>query len=60
MVPLVGSVGLQTIKDSKGTLLKYGFCKKLLRYRPKNEEKSVQLAEVHLYHIYFLQNPYFK
>ena len=23
-------------------------------------EKSVQLAEVHLYRIYFLQNPYFK
>ena len=28
--------------------------------RPKSEEKSVQLAEVHLYRIYFLQNPYFK
>ena len=26
--------------------------------RPKSEEKSVQLAEVHLYRIYFLQNPY--
>jgi hypothetical protein len=25
----------------------------------KSEEKSVQLAEVHLYRIYFLQNPYF-
>ena len=28
--------------------------------RPKSEEKSFQLAEVHLYRIYFLQNPYFK
>ena len=28
--------------------------------QPKSEEKSVQLAEVHLYQIYFLQNPYFK
>ena len=28
--------------------------------RPKSEEKSVQLAEVHLYRTYFLQNPYFK
>ena len=28
--------------------------------RPKSEEKSVQLAKVHLYRIYFLQNPYFK
>ena len=28
-------------------------------HRPKSEEKSVQLAEVHLYRIYFLQNPYF-
>ena len=28
--------------------------------RPKSEEKSVQLAEVHLYQIYFLQNPYFR
>ena len=27
--------------------------------QPKSEEKSVQLAEVHLYQIYFLQNPYF-
>ena len=27
--------------------------------QPKREEKSVQLAEVHLYRIYFLQNPYF-
>ena len=27
--------------------------------RPKSEEKSVQLAEVHLYQSYFLQNPYF-
>ena len=27
--------------------------------RPKSEEKSVQLAEVHLYRNYFLQNPYF-
>ena len=28
--------------------------------RPKSEEKSVQMAEVHLYRIYFLQNPCFK
>ena len=28
--------------------------------QPKSEEKSVQLGEVHLYRIYFLQNPYFK
>ena len=27
--------------------------------RPKSEEKSVQLAEVHLYRSYFLQYPYF-
>ena len=27
---------------------------------PKREEKSVQLEDVHLYQIYFLQNPYFK
>ena len=27
---------------------------------PKSEEKSVQLAEVHLYRSYFLQNPYFR
>ena len=27
--------------------------------QPKSEEKSVQLAEVHLYRNYFLQNPYF-
>ena len=27
--------------------------------RPKSEEKSVQLPEVHLYRSYFLQNPYF-
>ena len=27
--------------------------------RPKSEEKSVLLAEIHLYRIYFLQNPYF-
>ena len=28
--------------------------------QPKSEEKSVQLAEVHLYRSYFLQNPYFR
>ena len=27
--------------------------------RPKSEEKSVQLAEVHLYRTYFLHNPYY-
>ena len=28
-------------------------------HRTKSEEKSVQLAEVHLYRSYFLENPYF-
>ena len=26
---------------------------------PKSEEKSVQLADVHLYRSYFIQNPHF-
>ena len=39
-------------------LLKCGFCN--TANRSKSEEKSVQLAEVHLYRIYFLQNPYFR
>ena len=49
-------------------LLKYGFCKKLLRYKLTSDQLNTfflnfcpdQCSEVHLYWSNFLQNPYFK